>query len=297
MKLCIDCADEIPDERVRLFQGTMRCVTCQELHETEKYIRKISNKETSHKEFNKSESNSKQKKLPTKIPIFYTCQLCNYKKNQFLDRPCAWCGESGGVKSNLKNTNKSYDSAKNIDETDKNIYFKSLGGVGFISCNVCEFSSSITSFSHGEFAGKKYSVTGYQCEACGKLTSKHKSSPFVEVSLNNKELPLNKLPNDERPARIAYLLTQITICEIGMEKNPRDKWLNSWQPTINSCNKELQTVDASEVERVRKMLKEASETYKSTLFCDCGGKLQRDAPIYCPMCKSHNIKYRMQAIT
>jgi len=101
MKLCIDCSDEIPENRLMLAPGTMRCVLCQELHEVgwyEKQIRQI--------ELKSSKAVTAPGKLRVKVtertlPIFYKCSLCNYKKNQFIDRPCAWCGKPGHINLNV----------------------------------------------------------------------------------------------------------------------------------------------------------------------------------------------------
>ena len=82
-----------------------------------------------------------------------------------------------------------------------------------------------------------------------------------------------------------------------MEKTPIDKWLSSWQQTVDSCTEELSKISIEEIDRVKRLLKESNETYKASLKCGCGGKLERDLAIYCPTCKSHNLTYKMRAIT
>ena len=92
MKLCIDCSEEIPEARLKLAVGTLRCVACQELHEVGWYEKQIRQ--------NVGASSKKEKEnkfLKQNIPSFFTCQLCNYKRNQYKDRPCAWCGSSGKI--------------------------------------------------------------------------------------------------------------------------------------------------------------------------------------------------------
>ena len=94
MKLCIDCAEEIPEDRLRLAQGTMRCVSCQEIHEIGWYKKQIRQSELKSINLgNSKEKNSRTKPVQSQVK-FYTCVSCNYKKNQFVDIPCAWCGES-----------------------------------------------------------------------------------------------------------------------------------------------------------------------------------------------------------
>ena len=297
MKLCIDCADEIPEERLRLAQGTMRCVVCQEMHEVGTYERQIRQSELKSNKTTNRNSNTKIKLPKVKLPIFFTCSLCNYKKNQFIDRACAWCGKTGGIKKNLNEDDNSPELKQKLEKVNSDIYFKNLGGVGLIECNECDFSKSVTSFSHGEFAQRKFSTTGYQCESCGKFTTKRFSSPFIEVDVNHADFPLSRLPHEEQPSRISHLLSLISICKNGMENTPKDKWLSSWQQTVDSCNEELSKISIEEIDRVKRLLKESNETYKASLKCDCGGKLERDLAIYCPTCKSHNLIYKMRAIT
>ena len=39
------------------------------------------------------------------------------------------------------------------------------------------------------------------------------------------------------------------------------------------------------------------EEKRSNRKCNCGGKLERDKSIFCPQCKSKNVKYNMSIIT
>jgi len=295
MKLCIDCAGEISEDRVRLAQGTMRCAVCQEMHEVDRYERQIRQNELKS---NKTDNEKGSAKLPKeKLPNFFICSSCNYKKNQYVDRPCAWCGKTGHINTNLNEEKNSFQSKPKLEKVDSDLYFKNLGGVGLIECNECDFSVSITSFSHGEFARRKFSATGYQCELCGEFTTQSSSSPFIEIDLNNRDFSLDKLPYEERPARISHLLSSISICKNGMETTPIEHWPSSWQHTVDTCTQELSKISIHEIDRVKSLIKESNESYKASLICGCGGKLQRDLSIYCPTCKSHKLTYKRGAIT
>ena len=295
MKLCIDCADEIPEDRVRLDPGTMRCALCQEMHEVGRSERQIRQNQLKS---NKTGNEKGSAKLPTeKLPNFFICSLCNYKKNQYVDRPCAWCGKTGHINTNLNEEKKTFQSKPQLEKVDSDLYFKNLGGVGLIECNECDFSVSITSFSHGEFARRKFSATGYQCELCGEFTTKSSSSPFIEIDLNNRDFSLDKLPYEERPARISHLLSLISICKNGMETTPIEHWPSSWQHTVDTSAQELSKISIHEIDRVKSLIKESNESFKASLKCGCGGKLQRDVSIYCPACKSHKLTYKRGAIT
>ena len=103
MRLCIDCADEIPEARLRLAPGTMRCVICQEVHEVGWYEKQIRQNELKTAKIDMAKDKTSFKPSKGNLPNFFTCSLCNYKKNQFIDRPCAWCGKTGQI--NVSPTN------------------------------------------------------------------------------------------------------------------------------------------------------------------------------------------------
>ena len=47
-----------------------------------------------------------------------------------------------------------------------------------------------------------------------------------------------------------------------------------------------------------KFHKITDDNIKSNIFnCECGGKLERDFPLFCPKCKSYNVSYNMRYIT
>ena len=93
MKMCIDCSEEIPEARLKLAIGTLRCVTCQELHEIGWYEKQIRQTEATS-----TDRERRTKSQPANLPSFFTCRICNYKRNQYTDRPCAWCGNSGDIR-------------------------------------------------------------------------------------------------------------------------------------------------------------------------------------------------------
>lgn len=54
------------------------------------------------------------------------------------------------------------------DSPNQGLKFQHMGGHGTISCNDCDFQQSQTSFIHGISSSR----SGYQCQVCGKLTTK-----------------------------------------------------------------------------------------------------------------------------
>ena len=101
------------------------------------------------------------------------------------------------------------------DKLSQGLWFFYLGGYGAISCNDCNHSESITSFTHG----RDSSTTGFQCQGCGKFAS------------------------------------------------------------------------------IRSGGRGRASQYESSLICECGGKLEREKVLFCPTCKSKNLKYNMEFIT
>ncbi len=69
-------------------------------------------------------------------------------------------------------SNKEHEYIPDQEDTAyQGMKFQYMGGHGTISCNDCDFQQSQTSFIHGITT----SISGYQCQACGKLTSNTRS--------------------------------------------------------------------------------------------------------------------------
>ena len=108
----------------------------------------------------------------------------------------------GALKENGK-----YEIQPNaLDAQSQGMKFQYMGGHGSISCNDCDFQQSQTSFIHGISTSR----SGYQCQACGKLTSNTRTQ------------------NDTQEAKRAVL-----VCECG-GKLERDQVL--FCPDCKSTN-------------------------------------------------------------
>ena len=81
---------------------------------------------------------------------------------------------------------KEYQAAQNPSSPEefikKGMHFHLMGGYGTLSCKDCDFSQNITSFTHGT----SNSTSGFQCQACGKLTSRDRQEPFKNFHGSNK---------------------------------------------------------------------------------------------------------------
>ena len=91
----------------------------------------------------------------------------------------------------------------------------SMGGRGNLRCNDCNHSEDVTSFIHGKYE----SVTGFQCQACGRFAAIESGGPGH------------------------------------------------------------------------------SNDYAARLVCDCGGPLDREKVVFCPICRSKNLTYDLRVIT
>jgi len=190
--------------------------------------------------------------------------------------------------------NKNYEVQPDSDELEhKGLKFQYMGGHGKLRCNECNFSESLTSFTHGI----RSSRTGYQCQDCGKFAFRMRTDPFKRSSNENFDVPLSELPLDERPSRIEHLQQMLNLCESQMEKTARKNWLATWEPTVTECKKELSLVEEKEIEDVKNKRLKSENAYKASLFCECGGILNRDNVLFCPSCKSIDLSYSMEYIT
>ena len=175
----------------------------------------------------------------------------------------------------------------------KGMYFHLMGGYGTLSCNDCDFSKNITSFTHGS----SNSTSGFQCQVCGKLTERDREEPFKNSGGSNHNLPLSELPPDQRPSRIEHLQGMLHLCESQMQQYKKKDWLPTWESTVANCKKELSTVSTEELAAIKKRREDFEKAYKATLYCECGGHLEREKTLFCPDCKSTNLSYDMQYIT
>jgi hypothetical protein len=68
----------------------------------------------------------------------------------------------------LKDRREAAAAQKAVAERAPGLWFRyNMGGCGTITCNDCRHSEEVTSFIHGIDS----SVTGFQCQTCGKLHS------------------------------------------------------------------------------------------------------------------------------
>ena len=75
--------------------------------------------------------------------------------------------------------NKHYEVQPVSDDFEhKGLKFQYMGGHGKLSCNDCDFQQSQTSFIHGISTSR----TGYQCQACGKLTSNTRTQNYTQAT-------------------------------------------------------------------------------------------------------------------
>ena len=176
---------------------------------------------------------------------------------------------------------------------NKGMHFHLMGGYGTLSCKDCDFSQNITSFTHG----LSTSNSGFQCQACGKLTSRKRDEPFKNTRGSNHHLLLSELPIDERPSRIEHLQGMLHLCERQMKEYKKKDWLPTWESTVTECKEELNTVTVEELAAIKKRREDFEAAYQATLICECGGHLDREAALFCPSCKSLNLVYDMQCIT
>jgi hypothetical protein len=105
--------------------------------------------------------------------------------------------------------NKNYEVQPDSDDfQNKGLKFQYMGGHGKLSCNECNFSESLTSFIHGIDSSR----TGYQCQACGKFSSRIRTQRHRRSKDEIQEA--QEIRNESGSAYAASL-----ICECGGKLN------------------------------------------------------------------------------
>ena len=77
----------------------------------------------------------------------------------------------GGIVSSQRKAKEELEEF--LEEQRKGLRFQLMGGHGTIACEECDFSQSITSFTHG----RDSSTSGFQCQHCGKFHAIRSSGP------------------------------------------------------------------------------------------------------------------------
>lgn len=73
--------------------------------------------------------------------------------------------------------------------------------------------------------------------------------------------------------------------------------MKTWEPNLAHYREELSQVTETELAQVKKLREDADAAFKASLFCECGGTLDREQALFCPACKSKNLSYTLQHIT
>lgn len=72
----------------------------------------------------------------------------------------------------VKETDHSIDSAEESDSQEGIPSFRYMGGSGYIKCKDCDYQEGVLSFLHWLIDPEDrslYSISGYQCQSCGKF--------------------------------------------------------------------------------------------------------------------------------
>lgn len=77
----------------------------------------------------------------------------------------------GGIVSSQRKAKEELEEF--LEEQSKGLRFQFMGGHGAIACEACDFSLSITSFTHG----RDSSTSGFQCQTCGKFHAIRSGGP------------------------------------------------------------------------------------------------------------------------
>ena len=194
-------------------------------------------------------------------------------------------------------TLKSFE--EHMSDLEGGLTFSYIGGAGTINCKDCNFSHGLTSFTHGYVQGEKGEMfpscsSGYQCQSCGKFTTRSKTEPFAESGFTRT---LEGVPKEERAHRIEQIQGWVRGLEYDMKEKPKKEWRSDWEQNLIAYNRELSSVTPEELKAIKDKREESDREYAASLFCDCGGELKRDQILFCPQCKSKNLKYDMRYIT
>lgn len=193
------------------------------------------------------------------------------------------------------------DSENVLGDNDEKEVDRKFGmsGLGDLACCDCNFSITYTSFTHGYVQNEsgamfRTSTSGFQCQSCGEFTKRSQTEPFSESHFTHT---LEDIPDEQRAHRIEIMKSMKEMCESSMQDNPDSKLFKQWESQVSNYAKELNTVSLEELKAIKEKREEFNKAYAASLFCDCGEKLGGEQALFCPLCKSENLKYNMKVIT
>ena len=172
--------------------------------------------------------------------------------------------------------------------------FYQMGGVGILDCLDCKHSEEVHSVTHGDGH-----TIGYQCRNCGKFAARSYQEPFATPNTDIYDIrgPLENLPREYWPGRIEFAQFMVRVIEKQMQKRPKEQWFASWEPDLAMYRARINSIPVEELDRIRNIRRELDAAYKASLFCECGGPLDGDAVLFCPVCRSKRLSYKMTYIT
>ena len=176
--------------------------------------------------------------------------------------------------------------------------FAFMGGHGQITCNDCDFTQELTSFTHGYHQSEQgmhnSSTSGFQCQSCGQLTTRKETNPFPRSEFSTT---LKGVPVEERADIIEHMEFMKGFCESSMSEKPDSSLYANWRAQVAHYKRELANVSPEELQAIHETRVAHEKAYQESLICDCGSKLEREEVLFCHNCKSKNLSYNMDYIT
>ena len=157
----------------------------------------------------------------------------------------------------------------------------------YLWCPDCKTKHRVTA-SNRQYYG---SVTGYQCDACGKFATREYEEPFSKEPRFGPRVDIDDLALEFRPYRIEFAQGKISFIERKMREDPKEQWGQSLEAELRRYSDELSRVPAAELAQVGKMRSEANVVYEAGLQCECGGTFTRDNVLFCPGCRTTKFEH------
>ena len=169
---------------------------------------------------------------------------------------------------------------KMLERFAAGLTFWRLGGVGALSCDECEWTQEVDTFTHHMNGW----TSDYQCQTCGKFASRSYTEPVFDIDQMYSTHEIERA------------LSMIRACESRMQNKPKEEWLSSWEESLK-YRAELRGIPDDVLAKVKRLRDDANAALEASLVCECGGDLDRDKILFCPQCRSKKLSFNMRYIT
>ena len=117
---------------------------------------------------------------------------------------------------------------------------------------------------------------------------------LIKYDIQNKKIDENRIKEEETKDNNLYFWKMNGVGNIQCSDCNYQEKIVSFIHGFNSSSTGLQCQSCGKFHALERIGRVEIDT---SVLCECGGKLEREEPLFCPKCQSKNMKYRTHYMT